>query len=102
MSKDMYVNVHRNGIQVPNLTNIYVQLDNMSQYESAYYGGAAPYLRYTAYTLANLDIRQSDTLIDISNVDPFTGVDFYYRAVSDPEKFPDNHMEIIVDKIRGK
>jgi len=101
MSKDIFVNVHRNGSQISGLTNIYCQLDTMQQQEAAYYGGAAPFFRYNVYILANLDIRQSDALIDQNNIDPRTGTNAYYRVISDPEPFPDQHMEIIVERVRG-
>lgn len=102
MSKDIWVKVERAGVQVYNLTNLYIQLDNMSVQESSYYGGAQPYERFQAYTLAIYDIQQFDLLIDNTNINPKTKTNYQYRVISIPEPFPlDTHMELVVDLIRG-
>lgn len=99
MSQDITVKVLRGGVQV--YAAVYLQLDNMQSQESSYYGGVAPYSRYWGYTLQTLDIRQSDALVDLVNTDPKTGRAVQYRAVTDLENFPDNHGELVLDKVRG-
>lgn len=99
VSSDLYVKVMRAGIQIH--PNVYLQRDNMSQQEAAYYGGASPYMRYMGYMLQNLDIRQSDLLVDLHNIDPKTNALTQYRVINDPEPFPDSHLEIVIDKVRG-
>jgi hypothetical protein len=101
MSRDIFVKVMRAGVQVAGATNVYVQLDNMSQQESAFYGGAAPYQRFQAYTLVTLDMRQSDLLIDLNNIDPKTNTNTQYRVINIPEFYPDGHGEIVCDLMRG-
>ena len=100
MSRDIYVKVQRAGVQV--YPKVYLQLDNMSNQEAAYYQGAAPYFRYWGFSLTNLDIRLSDLCIDLNNVDPKTNALTQYRVINDPEPFPDNHMEIALDRMVGK
>jgi hypothetical protein len=100
MSSDIYIKVMRAGIEV--YPKVYLQKDNMSNQESAYYGGAAPYFRYWGFSLVNLDIRQSDLCIDLSNIDPKTNALTQYRVINDPEQFPDNHMELALDRMVGK
>lgn len=101
MSTDAYVTVKRGGQPVSTIPAFYVQIDNMSQQESAYYGGAAPYQRYAIYPLAVYDIRQEDLLVDTVNIDPKTGTYKQYRVINDPEPFPDQHLEIVADRYRG-
>ena len=101
MSKDIFVNIQRPGASSPVYSNVYVQLDNLSVQEASYYGGAAPYQRFQAYTLANLDLRQSDLLIDRNNIDPKTSTNTHYRIINIPENFPDGHCELVVDLMRG-
>lgn len=101
MSKDIFVKAQRAGVQIAGATNVYIQLDNMSQQEAAYYGGAAPYQRFMAYTLAVYDLRQSDLLVDLSNIDPKTSTNTKYRIINIPEFFPDMHGELVVDLYRG-
>jgi hypothetical protein len=99
MSRDIYAKVVRAGTQI--YANEYFQVDNMGPQEAAYYGGASPYMRYQMYALANLDIRQSDLIIDNTNIDPKTNELTQYRVISSPEPFPDSHMEIVSDLYRG-
>lgn len=99
MSRDIFVSVARAGTTV--ISSVYLQIDNMSPIEAAYYGGAAPYFRYEAYALANYDIRQGDLLVDLNNIDPKTSAHTQYRVVNDPEQFPDEHTELIIDRVRG-
>lgn len=99
MSRDIYVQVQRAGVQ--KYASIYAQLDNLSQQEASYFGGAAPYERFDFYTLGNYDIRQFDLLINLNDIDPLTTAYFQYRVISIPEPFPDNHIELIVDIYRG-
>jgi hypothetical protein len=99
MSRDIYVKVQRAGVQV--YPKVYLQLDNMSNQEATYYGGIAPYMRYWGFPLSNLDIRQGDLCTDLFNIDPRTNALTQYRVINDPEPFPDNHMEIALDKMRG-
>jgi len=99
MSSDIVVKVLRAGTVI--YPNVSMQKDNMSQQEAAYYGGAAPYQRYAMYPLANLTILQQDLLVDLHNADPKTDTFAQYRVINDPEPFPDNHMELVVDKVRG-
>ena len=101
MSNDAYVTVKRGGSPVTSIPAFSVQIDNMSQAEAAYYGGAAPYQRYAIYLLAVYDLRQEDLLIDTKNIDPKTGTFKQYRIINDPEPFPDLHMEIVADRYRG-
>ena len=99
MSKDIFVSSKRAGSTV--ISSLYLQLDNMSQVEAAYYGGAAPYFRYAAYALQNYDVRQGDLLVDLNNIDPKTSAHTQYRVINDPEPFPDEHLELVVDRVRG-
>ena len=99
MSKDIFVSAKRAGSVV--IASLYLQLDNMSQVEAAYYGGAAPYFRYSGYALQNYSILQGDLLTDLNNIDPKTSAHTLYRVINDPEPFGDEHLEIVVDKIRG-
>lgn len=99
MSSDITVKVLRAGVQV--YASVYLQLDNMQNPEATYYGGVAPYSRYWGYSLQTLDVRQADALVDLVNIDPKTGVAVQYRAVTDMENFPDNHGEVVLDKVRG-
>jgi hypothetical protein len=45
MSRDITVNIQRAGGTTHVYSNVAMQLDTMSQTESAYYGGTAPYAR---------------------------------------------------------
>lgn len=101
MSRDIFVKAMRGGVQVSGAGNVYLQLDNMSQQEAAYYGGAAPYQRFMAYSLAPYDLRQSDLLVDLNNIDPKTNASTQYRVINIPEAFPDAHMELVCDLMRG-
>jgi hypothetical protein len=47
MSRDITVNIQRAGGTTHVYSNVAMQLDTMSQTESAYYGGTAPYRRFT-------------------------------------------------------
>lgn len=99
-SEDIYFDVKKpDGTLV--YSNVYMQLDNMSDQESAYYGGEAPYERYMAYPLSQYILGQSYTLIDRNNIDPKTGTNYRYRIINIPRPFPDNHEEIVCDLIRG-
>jgi len=99
MSRDIFVSVARAGTTT--IPSLYLQLDTMSQQEAAYYGGAAPYFRYAAYALNNYDIRQGDLLSDLNTIDPKTNAHTQYRVINDPEPFPDEHLELVLDKTRG-
>ena len=84
------------------------QIDTMSQEEAAYYGGAAPYMRYHIYVKApNIfvqgDFQQGDLLIDTNtnDLDPKTELNKRYRIINDPEFFFDGHWEIVGDRVRG-
>lgn len=99
MSRDIYVKVQRAGVQV--YPKVYLQLDNLSVQEASYYGGVAPYQRFQCYALTILDLRQGDLLVDLSNVNPVTGTNTQYRIINIPEPFPDSHMELVVDLVRG-
>lgn len=102
MSKDIFVNVQRVNTSTNVLSNIYMQLDNEPQNEMLYYEGVAPVEHFTAYTLGIYDIRQTDILIDNTNVDPVTNSNYKYRVISIPEPFPmDGHMELLCDLLRG-
>ena len=101
MSNDAYVTVKRGGSPVATIPPFYVQIDNMGQAEAAYYGGAAPYQRYSIYATAIYDLRQEDLLVDIKNTDPKTNALKQYRIINDPEPFPDMHMEMVADRVRG-
>jgi hypothetical protein len=99
MSKDIYVDVKRAGTTI--YSNVYMQLDTMSQQEAAYYGGTEPYERFNAYALSLYDIRQTDLLVDRNNTDPKTSTNYQYRIINIPEFFLDQHGEIVCDLIRG-
>jgi hypothetical protein len=101
MSTDITVNVFRAGSVTPTISNIYIQKDNLSVQEASYYGGASPYERFSFYTLATYDIRQTDLLIDTVNIDPKTTKNYQYRVINIPEFFPDMHGELVVDLVRG-
>lgn len=101
MSTDAYVTVKRGGKTVEAIPAFPVQIDNMSQQESAFYGGAAPYQRYSIYSTVIYDVRQEDLLVDTQNINPKTGALKQYRVINDPEAFPDLHMEFVVDLYRG-
>jgi hypothetical protein len=84
-------------------TDVKAQIENMTQQEAAYWGGAGPHFRYWIFPLAIYDIEQGDQLIDPGNVDPKTNSGFReYRVIDDPEPFPDSHMELVADRVRGK
>lgn len=100
MSEDITVKVVRKQSQV--YTNVALQLDKMSNVEAATYGGAAPFYRYMAYATQTLTILPDDVLTDLVNIDPITQTNVIYTAVSEGENFPDQHVEIVVDKVRGK
>jgi hypothetical protein len=89
----------RVGVQV--YANVFLQLDNMGANESSEYGGAAPFFRYNAYILGTHVIRQGDLLVDLFNIDPKTSVATQYRIIDDPESFPDGHIEISCERMRG-
>jgi hypothetical protein len=101
MSKDIYVNVQRVNATDPALSNVYMQLDNLPLSEVLYYEGVAPVEPFAAYTLGIYDIRQTDILIDTANIDPATNANYRYRVISVPEPFPDFHMELNLDLLRG-
>ncbi len=101
MSKDVYVNVQRVGASTPAINNVYMQLDNLPIADMLYYEGVAPVERFEAYTLWTYDIRQTDILIDTTQRDVVTGTSYHYRVISIPETFPDQHMELECDLIRG-
>jgi hypothetical protein len=101
MSRDIYVDVQRANASIPAVTNVYMQLDNLPLSEVLYYEGVAPVERFTAYTLAVYDIRQTDIVTDRTNIDPVTGTNYRYRIITIPEAFPDQHMEMNVDLLRG-
>lgn len=100
MSEIITCKAVRNGTQV--YDSIRFQKDNISIQEASYYGGVAPYMRYYFYPLGKYTLYQSDSLIDVNNIDHITGTNTQYRIINDPEGFPDRHMEIVVDKVRGK
>lgn len=84
-------------------TDVTSQIENMSQQEAAYYGGAGPYLRYWIYPQGIYDIEQGDQFIDPFNADTKTTSGYReYRVINDPEPFPDSHMELVADRVRGK
>lgn len=101
MSKDITVNVMRVGGSTPAISDVYMQLDELPVPEIIYYEGVSPVERYTAYTLAIYDIRQHDRLTDTVNIDTETGTNAQYRVTSIPEPFPDGHMEMTCDLLRG-
>jgi hypothetical protein len=96
------VTVKRGGSPVANIPPVSVQVDLLSQMESSYYGGSAPYMRYSIYTFGVYDIRQEDLLVDTVNIDPKTNTNKQYRVINDPdtEQFV-SHVEIIADRVRG-
>ena len=103
MSRDISVRVLRAGVQVPGLTDVSMQEDNLSQQEAAYYGGAGPYFRYMLYPTGIYDIQFQDHLIDNNNTDPKTPSGYReYRVINEPEPFHDSHMEVVADRVRGK
>jgi hypothetical protein len=105
MSDDITVNATRNTVAITNATNLSLQLDNMSQQEATYYGGAGPYQRfngYFTYLSTQVKLLQDDLLTDTSNVDPSTSFPKQYRIINLPERFPDGHVEVVCDLIRGK
>ena len=99
-SEDIYFDIKKpDGTLV--YSNVYMQLDNMTDQEAAYYGGVAPYERYMAYPLSQYIIGQSYSLIDRNNIDPKTNKNYIYRVINIPRPFPDNHEEIVCDLVRG-
>lgn len=104
MSDDIIVNASRNTNQLSNAQSLALQLDNMSQQEAAYYGGAGPYQRFYGYFTflsTQVQLRQNDLLVDLYNQDPNTNYHKQYRIINIPERFPDNHVELVLDLIRG-
>lgn len=101
MSRDIIVNVQRVGAGGPAISNVYLQLDNIPTPEVLYYEGVAPIERFSAYALAIYDVRQTDILTDVINIDPKTSTNYQYRVTSIPEPFPDGHMELTCDLLRG-
>lgn len=99
MSIDIFVNITRAGSPLANGT--YCQLDNLRPEEAAYLGGESPYVKYEAYLLQRLSLLIGDLLTDTVNIDPKTGANVKYRIVSDPEAFPDSHMEMYVERVIG-
>ncbi|HJT55832.1 MAG TPA: hypothetical protein VJ761_05010 [Ktedonobacteraceae bacterium] len=99
MSDDITVKVLREQNQV--YASVAGQLDKMSVQEAATYGGAAPYMRYWFFVEQALTILADDVLVDLNNIDPKTGTNTIYTAVSDGEDFPDQHVEVALDKVRG-
>ncbi len=102
MSKDIVVNVQRANAGSPAISNVPLQLDNLPlTAEVLYYEGVTHVEHFEAYAIGMYDIRQTDILIDIVNVDPVTAAKYRYRVISIPESFPDNHMELTVSLLRG-
>jgi len=94
--------VKRGGSLVTSIPAFSAQVDLMSQVEAAYYGGAAPYMRYSIYTVGVYDIRQEDLLIDSLHIDPKTNAPKQYRVVNDPDtELFQVHQEIVADRYRG-
>lgn len=99
-SGDIMATVLRGGTQ--QITqHLYVQLDLMSQKEASYHGGEAPYMRYAGYALTAVAMQYRDLLQDEANTDPLSGAKRRYRVISDPEYFPDGHVELVLDRVLG-
>lgn len=94
--------VKRAGSLVTSIPAFPAQVDLMSQSEAAYYGGAAPFQRFSIHTTGTYDIRQEDLLIDLQHIDPKTNQPKQYRVINDPgtEQFL-SHNEIVADRYRG-
>ena len=69
-------------------SNVYVQIDVMSLFETIQLGGSVTDDRYEVYTLQYADVQRGDVLID-----PVSGR--VYDVISFPQQFPDNHCEAI-------
>ena len=105
MSDDITVDVTRQNMPVANAQGLALQLDNMSQQEAAYYGGSGPYMRFNglfSFVPDIVTLLQDDLLIDTKNIDPMTNFKKQYRIINLPEHFPDNHVEVVADLMRGK
>jgi hypothetical protein len=100
MSKYIYVNVQRVNGSMPVLSGIRMQLDNIDLSEELYYEGVAPVERFAAYAFGIYDIRQTDILMDTTNIDPVTNTNYRYRVISIPESFF-FHTEMTLDLLRG-
>lgn len=101
MSKDIVVNVQRVNAAMPAISNISMQFDNLPVSEVLEYEGAARVERFSVYILGIYDIRQTDILIDTKNTDPVTATNYRYRVIDIPEPFPDFHMQLTADLLRG-
>lgn len=101
MSKDIDVNVQDVGSSTPIASDVHVQLDNLPVPEIIYYEGVATIERFEAYVTGIYDIQQNNILTDVKNIDPKTGTNYQYRITSIPEPFPDGHMELTCDLLRG-
>ena len=93
-----------NKANVTLATNVPVQIDNASELIAQYYGGSGydvfevyiPY--FPTYTAA-----RNDLFIDQVNNDPLISPPQLarYRVVGNPEKFPDGHQEMKVNRFTG-
>lgn len=105
MSKDIRVQWYRGGFASNHRQSqdvIPVQVDNMSMQEAAYYGGTEPYFRYYAFVnTTQYAFLYQDGLQDVSNIDPKTSTFTRYRIINDAEPFPDNHYELVLDRMIG-
>lgn len=106
MSSDIYVDIYRGGLQGAKVaSNVYVQLDTMSQQEANYYQGSQPYFRFNAYIYQNIDLEFQDMLVDTVNLEPKTlppnTRTKQYRVINQPETFPDGHIQCDLDRYLG-
>ena len=104
MSIYIFANVTRASLPI-GTSPIYCQLDLMSIQDALAYGGASggegPHFRYNGISWTSVALQQGDKLTDTQNIDPKTNVYTVYRIIGDPEKFPDSHCEMVVDRVIG-
>lgn len=96
------VTLSRNAVAIQ--SGIAVQIDEKNPMMAAYYNNAHPYDvfdLYIKYAPASLAVLRGDLLTDEKNIDPETSRNTLYRAVGRPQKFPDGHIEAVVNQFVG-
>lgn len=100
MSVNTFATVSRNNVN--QLTNQPIQIDEVSEVMAGYYNNAHPYdvfkciIRYTTFRF-----QRQDLITDTVNTDELTNANVKYRVVGYPRRYPDGHVEMIVNKFAG-
>jgi len=96
------VTITRKGATIQ--SGIAVQIDAKNPIMMAYYGAAHPYDTfdlYIKYAPASLVVLRDDEFTDEKNLDALTGANTLYRTIGRPQRYPDGHIECIVDQFTG-